>query len=380
MGVRPLVYLAKSGTACLAPAFAHFPKEESVKTILSFCLLGIFAVALAWPARACDLCGCYTPQLETLSSGETAGLAGTRYAWARGLYGAVSEQFTHFGTLQLDGNEVSNPTHQHLDSSITQLVAGYSVNEHLAFQINLPLIYRSFQRPEGFTIDRGTVSGPGDLSLLGKFVLFHLESGGGREVNFDDPKSPHMVVHEPDFTFSGVFISGVKFPTGDTSRLKEEFNEVEVEGAPESGIHGHDLTLGTGSYDGIFGGQLALRYKNLFFSQELQFTLRGDGAHQYHFANDLSWSGGPGYYLMRKPNAIVGIQAIISGEYKDVDRFRGDVAPDTGITSVFAGPRLLVSLGRMSAELGAEFPLSIENTALQVVPDYRISGAITFRY
>jgi hypothetical protein len=60
-----------------------------------------------------------------------------------------------------------------------------------------------------------------------------------------------------------------------------------VPGAPESGIHGHDLTLGTGSYDGILGGQTSLRYKNLFFEAETQSTLRGDGAHQYHFANDL---------------------------------------------------------------------------------------------
>src|SRR4029453_17694085 len=127
-------------------------------------------------------------------------------------------------------------------------------------------------------------------SLLGKIVLFHLESGGRREVNFDDPKSPRMIVHESDLTFSGVFFGGVKFPTGDSSRLKEEFNEVEVEGAPESGIHGHDLTLGTGSYDGIFGGQLSLRYNKFFAEANGQFTLRGDGAHSYHFANDVIWS------------------------------------------------------------------------------------------
>ena len=60
-----------------------------------------------------------------------------------------------------------------------------------------------------------------------------------------------------------------------------------------SGIHGHDLTLGTGSYDGIFGGRTSLRYKDFFFQGDLQFTLRGDGLHQYHFANDLSWGGGP---------------------------------------------------------------------------------------
>jgi len=292
----------------------------------------------------------------------------------------VAEQFTYFGTIQLDGNEVPNPTDQYLASSITQLVGGYTFNDRFALQINVPLIYRSFKRPEGFAIDRGTESGVGDVSLLGKAVLFHVEAGARRDVNFEDPKQPRIEVHEPDFTFSGVFIGGVKFPTGDTSRIKEEFNEVEVEGAPASGIHGHDLTLGTGSYDGILGGQVSIRYKSFFWQEDMQFTLRGDGLHQYHFANDLSWSGGPGYYFVRNPHAVVGLQAIVSGEHKDVDRFRGKPAEDTGITSVFAGPKILCSLGKVSVEIGAELPLLIDNTSLQAVPDYRLSAAIALRF
>jgi hypothetical protein len=341
------------------------------KTIF-FYSLGILSLTMCSPVHACDLCGCYTPQLETLANPELA--------WTDRFYGAVAEQFTHFGTLQFEGNEVPNPTDQYLDSSITQLVGGYTFNSRFALQVNIPWIYRSFQRPEGFAIDHGTESGLGDISLLGKFVLFQTHSPGKRIVDFSDPKSPRIEEHEPDFTFSVDLIGGVKFPTGATSRLKEEFHEVEVEGAPESGIHGHDLTLGTGSYDGIFGGQASLRYKNFFFGQDLQFTLRGDGAHQYHFANDLTWSGGPGYYFLRNAKTIVGLQGIVSGEYKDVDRFRGDPAVDTGITSVFAGPRILFSLGKVSAEIEGEFPLAIENTSLQVVPDYRISGAISIRF
>ena len=103
--------------------------------------------------------------------------------------------------MQIDGREVANPTDQHLDSSITQLVGGYSFNSRFAVQVNVPLIYRSFVRPEGFAIDRGTESGLGDISLLGKLVLCHYASEGRREVTFDDPKKPRMVTHEPDFTF-----------------------------------------------------------------------------------------------------------------------------------------------------------------------------------
>src|SRR3954471_14861229 len=119
-------------------------------------LVGLLLMAAA-RVRACDLCGCYTPQMETtlqarpfdqrdITSGRTGA---TRF------YAAVSEQFTHFGTLQFDGEEVANPTGQYLDSSVTQLVAGYGFNSRFALQLNVPLIYRSFERPEGFEIDRG---------------------------------------------------------------------------------------------------------------------------------------------------------------------------------------------------------------------------------
>jgi hypothetical protein len=77
---------------------------------------------------------------------------------------------------------------------------------------------------------------------------------------------------------------------------------------------------------------------------------------------------------------MVGLQFFASGEYKDVDRFRSKKAEDTGITSVFLGPRMVVSRGRFSAEVAPEIPVFIGNTALQVVPDYRLRGGISFHF
>jgi len=345
-----------------------------MKCLRLFLVLSFVAI-VAIPSDACDLCGCYTPQLEAMPGMETA----PSPSWLAGLYGAVGEQFTRFATIQIDGREVANPTGQSENSSITQLVAGYSINSRFALQIGVPLIYREFKRPAGFAIDRGTVSGLGDVSLLLRTVLFHYASPGRRTFQFED-KTPVAIDLEPDFTASAILLTGIKFPTGDSSRLEEEFHEIEIPGAPESVIHGHDLTLGTGSYDGIFGEQTSLRYKNVFFETNVQFTLRGDGAHQYHFANDLVWNAGPGYYFVRRRDMIVGLQFVASGEYKDVDRFRGKKAEDTGITSVFLGPRIVVSRGRFSAEVAAEIPVLIDNTALQVVPDYRLRGAISFHF
>jgi hypothetical protein len=175
-------------------------------------------------------------------------------------------------------------------------------------------------------------------------------------------------------------LTGVKFPTGGTSRLTEEFHEVVVPGAPVSGIHGHDLTLGTGSYDGIFGGQAALRWTNWFLESNLEFTLRGDGAHDYHFANDLAWGGGAGYYVFRRPDCVVGLELLTTGETKDVDRFRGAPAEDTGMTEEYLGPRIVASYGRWSAEFDVQIPVLIDNTALQAVPDYRLHAGISFRF
>lgn len=331
----------------------------------------LFVLSAAGQTTACDLCGCYTPQMKASLTDPSSD---DRF------YAAVAEQFTYFGTLQLDGEEVANPTGQFLDSSITQLVAGYDINSRFALQLNVPLIYRSFERPEGFEIDRGTESGLGDVSLLGRLIVFHYEHHAAAALKFDDPKNPHFEKHEADFTASGILMAGIKFPTGDTSRIREEFDEVDIPGAPESGIHGHDLTLGTGSYDGIFGGEVSLRYRNFFFQADAQFALRGAGAHQYDFANDISWSGGPGFYFIRNDHAIVGLQFVVSGEHKDLDRFRGAPVEDTGITSVFVGPHLVASFGKVSGEIGADLPVSLENTALQAVPDYRVRAGISVRF
>jgi hypothetical protein len=118
-----------------------------------------------------------------------------------------------------------------------------------------------------------------------------------------------------------------------------------------------------------------VRYKNFFAEANGQFTLRGDGAHDYHFANDVTWSAGPGYYVVRKHNTVIGCQCVVSGESKDVDRFQGHAAEDTGVTSLFVGPRVIAAHDQISGELAAEFPVLMNTTKLQVVPDYRLRAS-----
>jgi len=309
----------------------------------------VLAAVCAQPVSACDLCAIY-------AASQARGEIG------RGAFAGVAEQFTHFGTVQVDGHEVSNPSGQYLDSSISQVFAGYNLNERFGLQFNLPVIYRSFKRPDGEGgIERGTESGIGDVSLLGTFV-------------------PYRKLTE-NFTFNWSVLGGVKFPTGNSDRISEELHEVENPVGPPSGIHGHDLTLGTGSYDGIVGTGIFTRWHKGFLSANVQYAIRSKGDFDYQFANDLTWSGGPGYYLALTHKYALALQAVVSGEYKGKDTFQGNPAEDTGVTAVYLGPQLNFTWGgNLAAYLAADLPMSIDNTSLQTVPDYRIRGGVTWHF
>jgi opacity protein-like surface antigen len=160
--------------------------------MMKLLLTSVLAWAVAGPAFACDLCQISTPSLA-------GGIPG------QGLFGTVSEQFTHFGTLQDEGNEVANPFHQKLDSSITQILAGYQVSDRFGIQFNLPVIYRSFRRVEDMQAVHDTESGIGDASLLGRYLLWQKETEA--------------------LTVNWNLYGGIKFPTGDSDRLQEEAEE-----------------------------------------------------------------------------------------------------------------------------------------------------------
>jgi len=307
------------------------------------------AVATAKPLLGCDLCSVYSASraLGDIGSGPFAG---------------VAEQYTHFGTLQFEGSEQPNPAGQYLDSSISQVFAGYNLSHRLGLQLNLPVIYRSYRRTDGLGgVDKDTVSGIGDVSLLANFVAYQTMSENA--------------------ALNWTILGGVKFPTGNSDRLKEEFNEVEDPVGPPSGVHGHDLALGSGSYDGIIGTSVYGRWGRFFGTAQVQYSIRTKGDFDYRYADDLTWLGGPGYYILLKDDYNVGLQAMVSGEYKELDEFQGEAAEDTGLTAVYVGPYLTFAWGKhLSAQFGADFPVVMENTDFQIVPDYRVRAALTWHF
>ena len=311
----------------------------------------LFAVlclaAATTSAVACDICAVYAAEQARES----------KAGWSAGVF----EQFTYFGRLQEDGESAPNPTGQWLDSSVTQLLAGYRFNERVGVQLNVPMIYRWYRRPEGFEIEKGTVSGIGDVSLIARVRVFE---------RFDDDTAVTLDA-----------LGGVKFPTGDSDRLKEEQNEVEIPGAPESGIHGHDLALGSGSFDGIAGGALFTRWKRLFGTASLQYSIRTEGDFNYQYANDLTWNGGPGVLVVMSHTGTVGVQFNVAGESKGNDKNDGHDTTDTGITSVYVGPAITATWhDHFSGEVAADLPVYQNNTSLQAVPDYRVRLGLMWRF
>jgi hypothetical protein len=298
----------------------------------------LLAAACTQPAMACDLCSVYA---ATEAQGGTG----------KGFFAGVAEQFTYFNTLQIDGKEVSNEGNQYINSSISQVFLGYNFSDRIGLQFNLPVIYREY----GYQSQRGSELGISDLSLVGNFRLYELQT--------------------KKFTFSWTALGGVKFPTGDSAHL----NPDEPDFAP--GIGGHDLTLGSGSFDGLVGTGFFARWKRVFLTGAMQYAIRTEGDFTYQFANDWIWMGGPGGYILLGDQSTLSLQALVSGESKGQDTIGGVATDDTAITAVYLGPQINFTWSdKLSAQLGVDFPVSIDARGEQVVPDYRVRGAVTWRF
>jgi hypothetical protein len=77
----------------------------------------------------------------------------------------------------------------------------------------------------------------------------------------------------------------------------------------------------------------------------------------------------------------LALQAAVSGESKGEDTINGVATDDTALTVVYLGPQLNFTWsGRLSAQIGTDLPVSIARSGEQLVPDYRIHAALTWRF
>lgn len=313
--------------------------------------------------KACDLCAVYSGT--------------TRQETRPGFSLSLAQQYTSFNTLELNDKEIGNFDSEWMQSSISQFVLGYGVSERLRVQLTLPLIYRSFRRVTATGIERGREEGVGDVVLAAQYAMAR-KAYVNSVVNW-------------------TLLAGVKLPTGHTGRLGEESTgesqagiglerrrsvpRHDLPGGSISGVHGHDLALGSGSVDLVVGTNVFASWRRAFVSAGLQYLIRGKGDYGYRYANDLQFDLGPGIYLLLDDAYTLAVQARLSGQTKGKDRQQGQRLHDTSITAMSLGPNAILTWSdRLHAELGFETPLFQNTTDLQIVADYRVRSSVVWRF
>src|SRR5262245_48486050 len=278
-------------------------------------------------AFSCELCSIYNA-------------TGARGGTSRGFQATISEQFTAYETLYYEGAHFTDAAflqESYLYDSLTHLVPSYNFSERCGVSLNVPIIYRDFNRYEiryresggGYvsTIrnEKSSIFGPGDVALIGRVAL--------------------LQKMEMKYTVTLNVFAGVKFPTGDTDRLEDEVEQARRAAIALGPLHEHnvlpvhqsDLSLGSGSFDGIFGTALNLRWDRWFFNNQIQYYLRTE-AEGYKFGNEWIISGGPGAYLLLAESFTLSLQAQAFYESTARDEVLGQKSNSSGISSWYLGP------------------------------------------
>ena len=113
----------------------------------------------------------------------------------------------------------------------------------------------------------------------------------------------------------------------------------------------------------------------------MQYAIRTEGDFQHQYANDWTWSGGPGAYLVLNDDYTLAAQVVTSGESKGKDTFAGVPDGDSAETIVYVGPQINFTWSsQLSAQVGADLPVSLKDSGDQIMPSYRVHAAVTWRF
>jgi hypothetical protein len=249
--------------------------------------------------------------------------------------------------------------------------------------LNVPLTHLQFKRtdltysltaPLAIVTEQGTETGLGDVSLIGRAALIRkLGMEYGLVVNL---------------------LAGVKFPTGNDERLEDEIEQTEIfnallpPGTPHdplghsiASVHQHNLALGSGSYDGIFGVTMSGNWQRLFLNVQFQYYLRSEGDSGFKYGNELLISGGPGAFVLLDKGYTLSLQAFVLYDDMARDELLGQPSDRTGSTAWYLGPVANFTWrSQFSANIGVDLPLHIDNGGYQSVPDFRLHGGVSWRF
>ena len=310
--------------------------------------------------QACDYCAVY----NALAS--TQGVQGS-------LNTGIAHKFTHYESNVKEISLQDLPS-QKLESNIAQFFFDYNLTDRFLLQTNIPLIYRSYRRIVAEEVERGSVSGLGDIALLAKYDLFRENS------------AESSILLE--------VLGGVKFPTGSTDRL-EGGQVAQLEGDPdlhklsfyrhgseeEPLVANDDLALGSGSVDFILGTSLFVRYARAYVSGVVQYAIRQEGDFGFRYGNSFDSDFGPGYYLVLNDRNSLALRMRVSVETKEIDKVYGLTQANSDFTRVFLGPELNYTF-RNNWQVGFanDFALAAEKASASVVPRYRVLAVVSHRF
>ncbi|HTI72608.1 MAG TPA: hypothetical protein VMF06_21715 [Candidatus Limnocylindria bacterium] len=331
------------------------------------CLFAVtWSLAGAISVEACELCAIYR---ASDAKGE----------YTSGLTLTVAEQFVRYGTEQFNGTKFHRANPDYLEQAITHVVAGWNFNEKFGLSLNLPVVHERYRFSElvgGFTRTQHDQSetGLGDLSLVGRWRIYD--------------------VSQMKWGFTANLLGGIKLPTGDPAHLDELQQSIDhyetvvgpghnhdALGPIVSGIHLHDISLGSGSVDGILGATTTTRWDRLFLNLQAQYYLRTEGAGHYQYADALILSGGPGAFLWLQNKRTLSLALNTVYETRGSDSFRGKESGQTGLTVWYLGPQLVFTWrSNLSVLLGTDLAVQAGGPGFQNVPDFRVNAGITWRF
>jgi len=334
-------------------------------------LLLVWCLAAAW-SPACELCAIYNSSGALCESD-------------RGWTFAVAEQYIPYRTSQYNGQEVQFPPAYatYVDSSITHLVPGYNFSSRFGLNFNLPVTHLNFRRtdlrysltaPPVLVTDTGTEFGLGDPALIGRVTVLQQRS-----------MAASLMVNA---------LAGVKFPTGNSERLEDEVGQARLfesflpPGTPHDPlahspfpVHQHDLALGSGSFDGVFGLTANARWRRAFFNTQFQYYLRSEGTAGFRYGDEWMVSGGPGLFVFLKDSWTLSLQLNAVYDVMGHDQLLGQISYLTGMTACYLGPLVNFTWGKhFTANVGLDVPLVLNNNGSQDVPDYRLQGGVSWRF
>ena len=295
----------------------------------------------------------------------------------RGFSAHVTEQLTSLNTYENAGDR-SLPVDEWMQSSITSVVLGYGFTGPWRIELTVPFINREYRRLKDQAVDRDDESGLGDITVTGRFTAV------------DRVLSDDTLIRIEMF-------AGLELPTGDADRLREEDAEpadatasaaVALPGFPHhggdagpTGIHDQDLALGSGSVDVVLGVNTFATYRRLFGTAGFQYGVRGRGAHDYRYDNDLSFYLGLGGYLLVHSPLDLGVEARLAGETKGNDEQNGETLTGSNLTALYVGPHVHMTYDeRLRGALGVQVPVLQHVQELTLVADYRILATVGWQF